>query len=198
MPVSQLVVFEGVNERIDYEPEKAEEQAAALLDLAIGNFKERRASVQPVTGLPMKEAVAGFSTESILDALGGTLDPLLNVIKDGTIRGVVGLVSCTSLRDSGQDAHSVAVAKELIKRDLLVLSMGCGNAAMQVAGLCSPEAKALAGNGLKAVCEKLGRAARAELWHLHGYGPGGRPYRSGFGCPWRRSHSRPAGRGLRA
>jgi carbon-monoxide dehydrogenase catalytic subunit len=156
VPVSQLVVFEGVNERIDYEPEKAEEQAAALLNLAIGNFKERRASVQPVTGLPMKEAVAGFSTESILDALGGTLDPLLNVIKDGTIRGVVGLVSCTSLRDSGQDAHSVAVAKELIKRDLLVLSMGCGNGAMQVAGLCSPEAKTLAGSGLKAVCEKLG------------------------------------------
>jgi anaerobic carbon-monoxide dehydrogenase catalytic subunit len=156
VPVSQLVVFEGVNERIDYEPEKAEEQAAALLGMAIGNFGERRASVKPVTGLPMKEAVAGFSTESILDALGGTLDPLLNVIKDGTIRGVVGLVSCTSLRDSGQDAHSVAVAKELIKRDLLVLSMGCGNGAMQVAGLCAPEAKALAGNGLKAVCDTLG------------------------------------------
>lgn len=156
MPVSQLVVFEGVNERIDYEPEKAEEQAAVLLDMAIGNFGERRASVKPVTGLPVTEAVAGFSTESILDALGGTLDPLLNVIKDGTIRGVVGLVSCTSLRDSGQDAHSVAIAKELIKRDLLVLSMGCGNAAMQVAGLCSPDARVLAGNGLKAVCETLG------------------------------------------
>lgn len=156
IPVSQLVVFEGVEERIDYEPEKAEEQAAELLNLAIGNFKERHSSVTPVTGLPMKEAMAGFSTESILDALGGALDPLLNVIKDGTIRGVVGLVSCTSLRDSGQDAHSVAIAKELIKRDLLVLSMGCGNAAMQVAGLCVPEAKDLAGNGLKAVCETLG------------------------------------------
>jgi carbon-monoxide dehydrogenase catalytic subunit len=156
MPVSQLVVFEGVNDRIDYEPEKAEEQAAVLLDMAIGNFGERRASVKPVTGLPVTEAVAGFSTESILDALGGTLDPLLNVIKDGTIRGVVGLVSCTSLRDSGQDAHSVAIAKELIKRDLLVLSMGCGNAAVQVAGLCSPDARILAGNGLKAVCETLG------------------------------------------
>lgn len=156
VPVSQLVVFEGVSDRIDYEPEKAEEQAAALLDMAIGNFGERHASVKPVTGLPMKEALAGFSTESILDALGGTLDPLLNVIKDGTIRGVVGLVSCTSLRDSGQDAHSVAIAKELIKRDLLVLSMGCGNAAMQVAGLCAPEAKSLAGSGLKAVCDTLG------------------------------------------
>ncbi len=156
IPVSQLVVFEGVADRIDYEPSKAEEQAAALLEMAIGNFKERRATVRPITGLPLKEAVAGFSTESILDSLGGSLDPLLSVIKDGTIRGVVGLVSCTSLRDSGQDVHSVAVAKELIKRDLLVLSMGCGNGAMQVAGLCSPEAREFAGSGLKAVCDKLG------------------------------------------
>ena len=155
VPVSPLVVFEGITERINYEPEKAEEQAAQLLQMAIDNFKERRESVEPITGLPVKDAVVGFSTESILDALGGKLDPLLDAIKDGTLRGVVGLVSCTSLRDSGQDVHSVRIAKELIKRDILVLSMGCGNAAMQVGGLCSLEAKELAGPGLKKICEAL-------------------------------------------
>jgi carbon-monoxide dehydrogenase catalytic subunit len=155
IPVSQLVVFEGVTDRINYEPEKAEEQAATLLQMAIGNFKERRTTVEPVTQLPMKEVFVGFSTESILDALGGSLDPLLGAIKDGTLRGVAGLVSCTTLRDTGQDVHSVRVAKELIKRDILVLSMGCGNGAMQVAGLCGLEAKEFAGSGLKAICEKL-------------------------------------------
>ncbi len=104
----------------------------------------------------MREAMVGFSTESVLDALGGKLDPLLGAIADGTIRGVVGLVSCTSLRDSGQDVHSVRIAKELIKRDILILSMGCGNGAMQVGGLCSPEAKELAGPGLKKLCGALG------------------------------------------
>ena len=69
---------------------------------------------------------------------------------------MVGVVSCTSLRDTGQDIHTVAVTKELIKRDLLVLSMGCGNAGLQVAGLCNPAAKDLAGPGLKTLCEKLG------------------------------------------
>jgi carbon-monoxide dehydrogenase catalytic subunit len=156
VPVSDLVAFEGVEDRINYEPEKAEEQAAQLLQMAVDNFKERRASVEPVEQLPMKEALVGFSTESILEALGGSLDPLLGAIKDGTLRGVAGLVSCTTLRDSGQDVHSVSVAKELIKRDVLVLSMGCGNAAMQVAGLCSPEAKELAGPGLRRLCENLG------------------------------------------
>jgi len=71
------------------------------------------------------------------------------------IRGVAGLVSCTTLRDTGQDVHCVRVAKGLIGRDVLVLSMGCGNGAMQVAGLCSPEAKEFAGPGLKKLCEKL-------------------------------------------
>jgi len=156
VPVSQLVAFEGVTERINYVPEDAEKQAAKLLQMAIDNFKERRGSIKPFDGLPTKEAVVGFSTESILAALGNSLDPLLDAIKKGTIRGVVGLVSCTSLRDSGQDVHSVRVAKELLKRDVLVLSLGCGNGAMQVAGLCSPEARDLAGTGLKSVCEALG------------------------------------------
>lgn len=153
VPVSELVAFEGVEDRINYKPEMAERQAAQLLQMAIDNFKERKSSVEPVRGLPMSEALVGFSTESILDALGGTLKPLLDAIRSGTLRGVVGLVSCTTLRDHGQDVHSVALAKELIKRDLLVLSMGCGNAAMQVAGLCSPKAAELAGPGVKKICE---------------------------------------------
>ncbi len=156
VPVSELVVFEGVTDRVNYVPEEAEMQAQRLLEMAIGNFKERRKSVEPITQLPTKEAVVGFSTESIVDALGGSLEPLLGAIKDGTIRGVAGLVSCTTLRDSGQDVHSVRIAKELIRRDILILSMGCGNGAMQVAGLCSPEAKEFAGPGLKKLCEKLG------------------------------------------
>jgi len=156
VPVSDLVAFEGISERINYEPDKAEEQAARLLQMAIDNFKERRASVPPVTGLPMNEAVVGFSSESIVETLGGSLDPLLKAIKGGTVRGVIGLISCTTLRDTGQDVHSVRMAKELIMRDLLVLSMGCGNGAMQVAGLCHPEASELAGSGLKGLCRTLG------------------------------------------
>jgi carbon-monoxide dehydrogenase catalytic subunit len=155
IPVSELVAFEGITDRINYEPEEAAGQAAQLLQMAIDNFKVRKASVEPFIGLPVREAIVGFSTESILEALGGSLTPLLNAIKDGSLRGVAGLVSCTTLRDSGQDVHSVRVAKELIKRDVLVLSMGCGNGAMQVAGLCSPEAREFAGPGLRKLCESL-------------------------------------------
>jgi len=155
IPVSEVVVFEGIDERLDYVPEEAEEQAAKLLQMGIDNFKERHSTIKPIRDLEMGEAIVGFSTESIIDALGGTLDPLLDAIKDGTIRGIAGMVSCTTLRDYGQDVHTVTVVKELIKNDVLVLSMGCGNAAVQVAGLCSIEAKDFAGPGLKSLCEKL-------------------------------------------
>ncbi len=156
MPVSELVAFEGITDRLNYNPSEAGRQASKLLEMAIENFKERKKSIEGVKQLPMKEAMVGFSTESILDALGGSLDPLLDAIKSGQIKGVVGMVSCTTLRDYGQDTHSVAVVKELIKRNILVLSLGCGNGAMQVAGLCSPEAREFAGDSLKAVCEALG------------------------------------------
>ncbi|MHA1344147.1 MAG: anaerobic carbon-monoxide dehydrogenase catalytic subunit, partial [Promethearchaeota archaeon] len=155
IPVSELIAFEGITDRLNYIPEESEKQAEQLLQMAIDNFKERRASIEPVTGLEMNEAIVGFSTESILDALNGSLDPLLDAIKKGTLRGVAGLISCTSLRDYGQDVHTVNIAKELIKRDVLVLSMGCGNGALQVAGLCSLEAMEYAGPGLKSICEKL-------------------------------------------
>jgi len=156
VPVSDLVAFEGVADRMDYDPGSAREQAVALLEMGIANFRERRERVTPIAGLPVGKAVVGFSPESITAALGGSLGPLLDAIKEGSIRGVAGLVSCTTLRDSGQDVHSVAVAEELIKRDILVLSLGCGNAAMQVAGLCTLDAAAKAGPGLKKVCAAVG------------------------------------------
>ena len=156
VPVSDLVGVDGAEAPVIFDAANAGAQAEQLIDMAVANFPRRTALGQSTPELRTGDAVAGFSTESILSALGGSLDPLLDVIKNGTLRGVCGLVSCTTLRDGDQDSHTVAVAKELIKNDVLVLAMGCGNAGLQVAGLETAEAKELAGPGLKAVCELLG------------------------------------------
>ncbi len=156
VPVSDLVGVDGAETPIVFDAATAGDQAKQLIDLAIANFPLRQALGQVTPDLRTGDAVAGFSTESILGALGGSLDPLLDVIKNGTLKGVCGLVSCTTLRDSDQDSHTVAIAKELIKNDVLVLAMGCGNAGLQVAGLETAEAKKYAGPGLTAVCELLG------------------------------------------
>jgi carbon-monoxide dehydrogenase catalytic subunit len=157
VPVSELVRIEGCDLTIDYIPEKAKEQAEQLIKIAVENFKRRKASgATPHVPKNKTKAIVGFSTDSILAALGGSLDPLLGVIKNGTIKGIAGLVSCTTLKNSGQDETTIAVAKELIKRDILVLGMGCGVGAMQVGGLCNLDAIKYCGPGLKGLCGMLG------------------------------------------
>jgi len=154
IPVTKLVNIPGVEHDINYVPEKAEEQALEIIDRAIENFKERE---DEETNVPedKQEIVTGFSPEAVLDALGGSLDPLLEHIKNGNIKGIVALVSCTTLKNGPQDDTTIKVAEELIKRDILVLSAGCGNAGLQVGGLTSLDAIEKAGDGLTAVCEAL-------------------------------------------
>ncbi len=155
VPVSRLVRFKGVNEGLDYEPEKAQEIAEKLIDMAIENFKQRDKS-KAVRVERKQKIVVGFSPEAILEALGGDVNVLLDAIKSGDIKGIVALVSCTTLKNGPHDVSTVTIAKELIKKDILVLSLGCGNAALQVAGLTSMEAVEMAGEKLRAVCKKLG------------------------------------------
>jgi len=156
VPVSKLVRLKGIEEGFDYQPENVEEIAMKLIDMAVENFKERRQKIEPYVPERVQSVTAGFSTEAILEALGGGPEVLINAIKNGDIKGVVALVSCTTLRNSPHDYHTVRIAEELIKRDILVLSMGCGNAALQVAGLTSLEAIDMAGERLQEVCRALG------------------------------------------
>ncbi len=152
--VSKLVNVPGMKGQILYKPDKAAAQAQELIEIAFENFRKRKGKAANPSGKKQK-AVIGFSTEACLAALGGKLDPLLDVIKKGTLKGVVALVSCTTLRDGGQDVNTLKIARELIRRDILVISAGCGNAALQVGGLTTLEAKQEAGPGLQAVCELL-------------------------------------------
>lgn len=154
IPVTKLVNIPGIEHEIYYDPEKVEEQALKIIDIAIENFKERKGKDTDVPDYKQK-ITTGFSTESVVEALGGDLTPLLDNIKNGNIKGIVALVSCTTLKNGGQDIVTNQVARELIKRDILVLSAGCGNAALQVGGLTSMDAVEEAGEGLKQVCNAL-------------------------------------------
>jgi carbon-monoxide dehydrogenase catalytic subunit len=101
------------------------------------------------------EMMAGFSVEAILGALGGTPEPLVEAIKAGKIRGAVGVVGCNNPKVQ-QDLGHVTLTKRLIENDILVLVTGCSAVANGKAGLMMPAAAALAGPGLREVCEALG------------------------------------------
>lgn len=153
--ISTIIGVPQIQEKIPYYPPQADEMSERLIDLGIENFKKRYGRVKPYVPKRIQKAIAGFSTEAVLTALGNKLDPLVDVITGGKIKGVVALVNCSSLRNGPQDWNTVNLTKELIKRDILIVSAGCGNHGLEVAGLCSLEAIDMAGEGLKAVCNLL-------------------------------------------
>jgi carbon-monoxide dehydrogenase catalytic subunit len=124
---------------------------------AISRFKNRKFPVE----IPNKVdiGVHGFSHEYINYMLGGSFrasyTPLNENIINGRIRGVAGVVGCTNPRVK-QDYVHVELVKELIKNDVLVVQTGCSQIALAKAGLTSPEAAVLAGDGLREVCETVG------------------------------------------
>lgn len=155
--VSDLVRMPGVDIHLDYKPPEAAHIAAKLIDLGIENFKKRRdRKIEAVVPQRIQKAIAGFSPEAVLGAIGGTPDPLIDLLKANKIKGVVGLVNCTTLANGPHDYMTVNIAKELIKRDILIVTGGCGAHGLEVAGLCAPEAAEMAGEGLKEVCKSLG------------------------------------------
>ena len=141
-------------EHISFDPARGMEIGRQIVQKAVENFANRVAGrvVIPVEPTPV---MAGFSVEAILGALGGTPDPLVEAIKEGKIRGAVGVVGCNNPKIKHDKGH-VELTKRLIENDILVLVTGCAAVANGKAGQMVPEAAEQAGPGLGAVCKALG------------------------------------------
>lgn len=148
---SDKAKFPGMEHK-EFHPDNAEAMAVDLVKAAIENFTRRGQVYIPVEPTP---AVGGFSVESILEALGGTPDPLLDAIKAGKIRGAVGIVGCNNPKIK-QDYGHVTLTRRLIENDILVVDTGCVSVANAKAGFKVAEAADLAGPGLKEICGALG------------------------------------------
>jgi len=142
---------------IEFDEHNAIESARAIVKTAIENFPNRGKNID----IPEEQTdlVAGFSHETINYLLGGlfraSYRPLNDNIINGRIRGVAGVVGCNNPRVT-HDANHVAMIKELIKNDVLVIQTGCSAMAAAKAGLMTPEAAQYAGEGLASVCEAVG------------------------------------------
>lgn len=100
--------------------------------------------------------LTGVSEVSLKQFLGGSWKPLIDLIVTGDIKGVAGVVGCSNLTAGGHDVLTVDLVKELIAKDIIVLTAGCSSGGIENCGLMTPEAAQLAGPKLRAVCEKLG------------------------------------------
>ncbi len=139
---------------MEFRPETALDTAKEIITVAIDNYPNRNPGRIRIPQKPI-DLMAGFSEEAIRKALGGTYKPLIDAIVAGKIKGAVGIVGCNNPKIK-QDFGHVTLAKELIKRNILVVETGCAAIACGKAGLLVPEAADLAGEGLKSICNALG------------------------------------------
>ena len=143
---------------IEFDEHDALASAREIVRTAIENFPNRKGNI----GIPDNETaqIAGFSHETINYLLGGmfraSYRPLNDNIINGRIRGLAGVVGCNNARVKHNEGH-VAMVKELIKNDVIVVTTGCNAIACAEAGLMVPEAATeFAGEGLRSVCETVG------------------------------------------
>lgn len=138
---------------IQFEENRATEIAKKIVEKAIEAYKRRDRSKIHVPKHSNK-AIVGFSVEQILKILGGTVKPIVDVIVNGKIKGIVGIVGCNNPKVK-QDYFHVTLTKELISRNILVIGTGCWAIAAAKAGLMTIDALNSAGDGLKEVCKAL-------------------------------------------
>ena len=148
--------MEGV-EHVEFHEDRAVEIAREILKKAIENFPSRGREIS----IPdeKEHAIGGFTTENVFHFLGGhyrsTYRPLNNAIIEGRLRGAAGVIGCNNPKMRHDYAH-IAMIKELIKHDVLVVSTGCGAIAAAKVGLMRPEAISMCGKGLQEICETVG------------------------------------------
>ncbi len=144
---------------ISFTEENALEKAKEIVKMAIENFSRRK---KEDINIPQQEIdlVAGFSHETISYILGGmfraSYRPLNDNIINGRIKGVAGVVGCNNCKII-QDSVHIALVKELLENDILVLQTGCSAIASAKEGLLDPvRGLEFCGKGLREVCEAVG------------------------------------------
>jgi carbon-monoxide dehydrogenase catalytic subunit len=150
---SDKAKFTGAT-HVSFDPEHGAEIADRIVRMAIEAYPDRNHERVRIPGQPVK-MMGGFSVEAILGALGGTPKPLVDAIAAGSIRGAVAVVGCNNPK-LPQDLEHIELTRRLIENDILVLVTGCAAVANGKSGHMVPEAAAMAGPGLRAVCESLG------------------------------------------
>lgn len=110
----------------------------------------------PMASHGVTNAITGVTEVTLKKFLGGSYEPLIDLMKAGKIKGIAGVVGCSNLRAKGHDVYTVELTKKLISKNILVLSAGCTCGGLENCGLMSPEAAELAGDDLKEVCKSLG------------------------------------------
>ena len=124
-------------EHIEFEPSQAMESAKKILMMAAEAFKHR-GKIRHLPSIRPAAVMAGFSVEQMkaLFAKKNPDDPfqyLTDNIVNGRIRGVALFAGCKSTNRK-DDSDVITIARELAKRDVLLMATGCNAIELAKAG----------------------------------------------------------------
>ena len=148
----------GVN-HIEFHEDEAVKTATKILETAIDNFANRNKKAVHIPK-DTEKLIAGFTTESVFQFLGGkyraTYRPLNDAIIAGRLRGAAGVIGCSNPNVEYEEGH-IQMVKELIKNDVAVVTTGCNAVSCAKHGLLRPEAVyEFGGKGIQEVCSAVG------------------------------------------
>lgn len=149
---SEQAMFPGAV-HIQFDEASAGSVARQVVELAIANFPNRNPSQVHIPQYVVPARV-GYGVEELTDHLGGSLAPLAEALASGRIKGIVGIVGCNNPK-STQDYFHVGLARELIRRDILVVGTGCSAIAVAKAGMMDMQIIDQASDNLGAFCRQF-------------------------------------------
>lgn len=138
---------------VDFEMNNASESAHKIMSIAIENFKNRNLDLLSIPDDHMM-SIAGFSIESLETIFGSNFEFLIDAIKSGKLHGVAAIVGCNNPKKKHDFGH-LTIIRELLKKNILVVTTGCAAIACAKAGLLTLQAASLAGKDLNEICEKF-------------------------------------------
>jgi carbon-monoxide dehydrogenase catalytic subunit/CO dehydrogenase/CO-methylating acetyl-CoA synthase complex beta subunit len=160
---------------IEFTADRAKASAREVLLMAAEAYK-RRGETRLLPEVTPSRVMAGFSVEQIKALLSKKRpdDPfqfLVDSIVEGRVRGLALFAGCKNTRTK-EDEDVLTIGRELLKRDVLVLTTGCNAIEFAKGGFMDPaKTNELAGEGLQSFLNDLAEAAGVEeglppVWHI--------------------------------
>ncbi len=163
-------------QHIEFEPShNANEAAQEIVRMSIASFGKRQGKS---VSIPQNKTtgIAGLSCEAIIGILSKVdakdpLQPVIDAVVAGDIQGFAGIAGCSSIKFR-DEMMTEEMVKELLRRDVLVVTTGCTAQICGQGGLLTSEATLEhCGPGLKKVLTAVGEAAGLggplpPVWHM--------------------------------
>lgn len=143
LPGAEHIGYARDLEDLDKLPELAER----VVTRAIESFENRRDVPRHIPSYEM-EAQVGFGPEVLTDHFDGSLQPIVDALKEGKIKGIINLAGCTNTRIVFEKAI-VDIVDILLENNILVFTNGCASFPMAKLGYCSTAMQDKCGDSLR-------------------------------------------------